>query len=235
MAGARLLPYEWEARVVGKEHRRVIYFLDLFGVGVFAMTGALAAGRKRMDVFGVIVVSIVTALGGGTLRDLSLGREPVFWVSDVAYLLVAAGAGLLTFAFGRIVQHSARVLPVLDAFGLAVFTVIGCQKAVEARVASGASVALMGVMTGVAGGIVRDVLCGEIPLVLRKEIYATASLLGGIVFVALWRMGFDGVESVSIAGAAVLAVRLSAIHWRLSLPVFTAGDDGRQGAGEGER
>jgi len=202
----------------------VIYFLDLFGSGVFAMTGALAAGRKRMDIFGVIVVAMVTALGGGTLRDLILAHRPLFWVSDVLYLLVAAGAAALTFAFGRIVEHSARVLPVLDAFGLAVFTVIGCQKAAEASITSGAIVAVMGVMTGVAGGIIRDLLCGEIPLVLRKEIYATASLLGGVVFVALWRLGVEGDATVLIAGAVVLAVRLSAIHWSLSLPVFTAGD-----------
>ncbi len=201
----------------------MIYYLDLFGVIVFAMTGALTAGRKHMDVFGVIVVAIVTALGGGTLRDLTLGRGPVFWASNPVYVLVAAAAGLLTFAFGRAAKESSAILLVLDAFGLAVFTVIGCQKAVEAHLASGAIVAIMGVMTGVAGGIIRDVLCGEIPLVLRKEIYATASLLGGLVFVGLWKMGIGGAESVAIAGAAVLAVRLSAIHWQLSLPVFTSG------------
>ncbi|MFB3879607.1 MAG: trimeric intracellular cation channel family protein [Armatimonadota bacterium] len=211
----------------------MIYLLDLFGSGVFAMTGALAAGRKRMDVFGVIVVSIVTALGGGTLRDLVLARGPVFWVSNSTYLIVAGGAGLLTFAFGRMAQQSTRVLPVLDAVGLAVFTVIGCQKAAEAQIGSGLIVAVMGVMTGVAGGVARDVLCGEIPLVLRKEIYATASLLGGAVFVALWRLGIGGVESVSIAGAVVLAMRLSAIHWRLALPVFTAGEDeGKEARGK---
>jgi len=202
----------------------VIYFLDLFGVAVFAVTGALAAGRKRMDIFGVIVVSVVTALGGGTLRDLVLARGPILWVSDPVYVLVASGAGLLTFAFGRIAQSSQGALLVLDAFGLAVFTVIGCQKAVEGHVASAVIVVIMGVMTGVAGGIVRDILCGEIPLVLRKEIYATASLLGGLVFVGLWRIGIGGAESVMIAGAVVLAVRLSAIRWRLSLPVFTAGN-----------
>ena len=202
----------------------MIYFLDLFGVGVFAMTGALAAGRKRMDVFGVIVVAVVTALGGGTLRDVILAHGPVLWVSDPGYVLVACAAGFLTFAGGRIARSSHSVLLVLDAIGLAVFTVIGCQKAVEAQVASEVIVVIMGVMTGVAGGILRDILCGEIPLVLRKEVYATASFLGALVFVGLWRIGIRGAENVAIAGAVVLAVRLSAIRWRLSLPVFTAGD-----------
>ncbi len=212
-AGSWLLPYEYG---------RVIYLLDLFGVIVFAMTGALTAGRKHMDIFGVIVVAIVTALGGGTLRDLALGQGSVFWVSNSIYVLVAAGAGLFTFAFSRVVKKTGVVLLALDAFGLAVFTVIGCQKAVEAQIGSGVIVVIMGMMTGVAGGIIRDILCGEIPLVLRREIYATASLLGGLVFVGLWKMGIGGIESIAIAGAVVLGVRLSAIHWQLSLPVFSS-------------
>jgi len=198
----------------------VIYFLDLFGTAVFAITGSLAAGRKRMDIFGIVVVAAVTALGGGSLRDLILGARPVFWVSDPAYILVTTIAALLTFIAGRFWELHSRLLVVADAFGLAAFTVIGAQKALDAGVARGI-VVLMGVLTGVAGGMVRDVLCGEIPLILRKEVYATASLLGALVFVALMSLGLSRPVLLVVSMLTILLVRLAAIRWGLSLPVFS--------------
>ena len=196
---------------------------------VFAVSGALAAGRKKMDVFGVAVVALVTALGGGTIRDVVLGRLPVFWVYDPVYILVAVGAALAMFLAGDLSRLSAKLLLVCDAFGLGLFTVLGCEVAMRnAEVASARAgwviVILMGAMTGSAGGILRDVLCGEIPLVLRHEIYATASLLGGLVIVVLAAGGVNR-PAVMLAGLGVaLAVRLAAIHWHLSLPVFGGRD-----------
>lgn len=197
----------------------MIYALDMFGVAVFAVTGSLVAGRKQMDLFGVVVLALVTALGGGTLRDLILGIRPVFWVSDQRYVAVACAAALCTFVAGKFRPPPAGMLLVADAFGLASFTVIGAQKTLGTG-ASGAVAVMMGVMTGVVGGMLRDLLSGEIPLILRREIYATASLCGAVVFVGL--SARCPCESVNLAAgiAATLALRLAAIKWDLSLPVF---------------
>jgi uncharacterized membrane protein YeiH len=197
----------------------VLYVLDLFGVVVFAVTGALAAGRKRMDVFGMTVLALATALGGGTVRDLVLGARPVFWVDDPLYVVVGTAAALLTFTVARLWRLPSRVLLVGDAFGLAVFTVIGAGKALAMDISPLICV-LMGVMTGTVGGMIRDILSGEIPLILRREIYATASLSGGVVYVVLSLL-WPGTWYTAAAGVAVvLAMRLAAIRWDLSLPTF---------------
>jgi len=205
----------------------VIYALDLFGTAVFAVAGTLAAGRKRMDAFGVIVVAMVTAVGGGTLRDLVLDADAVFWVRDPNYLYVGVAAALVTFFVARRFALQGRGLLVADAFGLAVFTVIGTQKGLAAGAPAAVSV-LLGVMTGVAGGIIRDVLCGEaVPLILRKEIYATASLAGAVVFAVLWRMQWPQPVRVALAVLVVLGIRLAALRWGFSLPVMRTREGGR--------
>ena len=202
----------------------MIYILDLFGVAVFAITGGLISGRKKMDVFGIVVVALVTALGGGTIRDVILGTTPVFWIADPTYVVVAVAAALFIFAFARFSELWPEALLVADAFGLAVFTIIGAQRAFEAK-ASPLIAIILGVMTGVAGGIVRDLLCGEIPLILRREIYATASLLGGALFVTFSSLNIKGGAITVGAVAIIVAVRLAALHWNISLPVFAAKDE----------
>jgi uncharacterized membrane protein YeiH len=197
----------------------MIYLFDLFGVAVFAVTGSLAAGEKHMDLFGVVVLALATALGGGTLRDLILGAYPVFWISDPLYIFVGTAAAISIFVLARFVRPPAKALKFVDAFGLAIFTVIGTEKALSLGVPGSISV-IMGVMTGVAGGIIRDMLSGEIPLVLKAEIYATASLCGAIIFVVLTSQFPSMPLSAPAAITAVLALRLAAIHWKLSLPVF---------------
>ena len=149
---------------------------DGFGVLVFAISGALAAGRRSMDIFGVLVIGFVTALGGGTLRDLLLGIHPVSWIKNPVYLLLVTIAVILTLLGGRISHRfDERIMIVSDAFGLAVFTVIGVQIALQQSFVSPPVAIMMGVITGVAGGAIRDVICNDIPLVLKREIYATAS------------------------------------------------------------
>ncbi|MBZ0155825.1 MAG: trimeric intracellular cation channel family protein [Alphaproteobacteria bacterium] len=207
----------------------VIYLLDLFGVAVFAVTGSLSAGKKRMDLFGVVVVALATALGGGTLRDVILGAYPVFWISDTLYIFVASGASLLTFVLARFFDFQGRVLKTADAFGLALFTIIGTQKALHLGVSPVVS-SMMGVMTGVAGGIVRDMLSGEIPLILRAEIYATASLCGASTLVALSLLHPIGRFDIIISVLVTLCLRLAALHWRLSLPVFPSREEKRAGS-----
>ena len=197
----------------------MIYLLDLFGIAVFAISGALAAGRKKMDMFGIVVVALVTTIGGGTLRDIILGIRPVFWVGDPASLIVASVAAVATFLAVRFIRIPHRTLLLFDAFGLALFTVLGCQRSM-AVTDSQTIIVVMGILTGVAGGMIRDLLCGEIPVILRGEIYATASLLGGITYVGLRSLGGDPGTVTIAAIVAALGLRLAAIHWRLSLPIF---------------
>ena len=160
----------------------MMYYLDILGTTIFAVTGSLAAGRKHLDVFGVVVLSLATALGGGTLRDVALGSLPVFWVADPLYIIAAGVASLATFAVARVHRLPEGLLRVADALGLAVFTVIGAERALAAGAPYLVAV-LMGMVTGVAGGMIRDLLSGEVPLILRREIYATASLCGAAVVV----------------------------------------------------
>lgn len=201
----------------------MIYLLDLFGIAVFAITGALAAGRKRLDIFGVVVVALVTALGGGTLRDIVLDARPLFWVADPRYVIVAAAAAIATFFTARSIRVPFHLLLLFDALGLAFFTITGCQKA-ALFTPSATIIAVMGMMTGVAGGIIRDILCGEIPVILRREIYATASLSGCILFIVLSELEADPIVAAITAMVIILIVRLAAIRWHLSLPIFEESD-----------
>jgi len=196
-----------------------IHILDLIGTAVFAVTGALAAGKKRMDIFGVVVLGCVTALGGGTLRDIILGSRPVFWISDTLYLAVATIAAFGTFVLAHKWKPPITALMYADAIGLAVFTVIGFQKGfLITHVYSIAIV--MGVTTGVVGGIIRDVLSGEIPLILRREIYASASLSGAALLGLLSYFELPGVFTISGAILTTLLIRIAALRWDLSLPLF---------------
>jgi uncharacterized membrane protein YeiH len=199
----------------------VQYVLEHFGVAVAAITGVLAARGKRVDLFGVLVLALVTAFGGGTLRDLLVGDRPLFWIRDPNYLFNASAVALVVFIIARFKEFPLQVLLVADAFALALFTVIGVKKALAFQVAPSIAVA-MGVITGVAGGMMRDVLAGEIPLVFRREIYlyATAALCGAVVFVLLRRWSLGEQTNMVVAAGTILALRLAAIRWKLGLPVF---------------
>lgn len=196
------------------------YAFDLFGVAVFAISGALMAGRKSMDLFGVLVIALITSLGGGTLRDTILDNHPVVWIRDDLYILVAVLAALGTIVWVRLTRpiHETGLL-VADAFGLAIFTVIGTQVALAQSVPVSAAV-IMGVMTGVAGGVIRDIICNEIPLIFHREIYATACIIGSLVYIGLYRLDTPADLDVAIAVATVLVIRLAAIRWHLGLPRF---------------
>ncbi len=196
-----------------------VYGLDLFGTGVFAISGALSAGRKQMDLFGAVVLALVTAVGGGTFRDLVLGRTPVFWVGDATYIVLAVGAGIAAFVMARYARCLIGMLAVADAVGLATFTVIGTRIAMD-QGATPVIAVMMGVMTGVVGGMLRDVLSGEVPLVLRREIYATASLIGALIYVLLAQNWGHSPGNVGAAALVTLGIRLVALRWHLTLPRF---------------
>jgi uncharacterized membrane protein YeiH len=202
----------------------MLAILEHFGVAVAAVTGVLAARGKRVDLFGVLVLAMVTAFGGGTIRDLTLGVRPVFWVSDPGFVITASTAALATFFIARLRELPARLLLVADACALAFFTIIGAQKALTHVVAPHIAVA-MGVITGVAGGMLRDVLTGEIPLVFRRTIYlyATAAMAGAIVFVLLEKWTPAAPFNVPIGAAVALVLRLIGIRWRIGLPEFDRG------------
>lgn len=186
-----------------------------------AITGVLAARGKQVDLFAVIVLALVTAVGGGTLRDLMLGAEHVFWIEDPRFLLNATITAVVTFFLVRFHELPTTVLMVADAFALALFTMVGAQKTMGFHVAS-AVVVLMGVMTGVAGGIMRDLLIGEIPLVFRREIYlyATAAFCGASFFVALCHWSANAQLNMVLGVAVTLVLRLAGIKWRIGLPLF---------------
>jgi uncharacterized membrane protein YeiH len=193
--------------------------IDYAGVAVFAASGVLAAARKHLDLLGVVVIATVTAIGGGTMRDLLLSRA-VFWTQHPAYLYVILFAALGTVIYTRRFRPPERLLAVLDALGLAFFTISGAQIA-EGLEYTGVVVVVMGTLTGVAGGALRDLLTGEIPLILRKgQIYATAAILGVVVYLLL-QLVLERTPAALIAMVCIAGVRLAAIAWNWTLPVFT--------------
>jgi uncharacterized membrane protein YeiH len=158
-----------------------IYFLDLFGVLVFAISGVLTAVEKKFDLVGSVVIGFVTALGGGTIRDLLIGETPVGWMKDMNYLYMLVPALILCFFFRKYIMKLRRSLFLFDTLGIGVFTILGMQKTLEAGLHPIIAV-MMGVVSAVFGGVTRDVLTNEVPLIFRKEIYATACVAGAIVF-----------------------------------------------------
>jgi uncharacterized membrane protein YeiH len=203
----------------------ILYLLDLAGVAVFAVSGALAAGRKRFDVLGVAVIAAVTAIGGGTIRDVLVDRRPVFWIEDPTYLLVTFAAAALTLLYVTFRKPPRIGLPVADALGLALFTISGAQVA-EDRNLSAVIVVVMGTITGTAGGLLRDVLCAEVPLLLRRpDLYATAAIVGATTYLALQAVGVERTHAALVGMATVAGLRLAAILWGLRLPIYAVPDE----------
>ncbi|WP_257296224.1 trimeric intracellular cation channel family protein [Endozoicomonas sp. YOMI1] len=197
----------------------LLYILDLFGTAVFAISGVWLACRKDMDLFGAMVLAFVTAVGGGTIRDVLLSTTPVFWIKDTLYLLVILATTLFAIVVRQWHERSKWILQVSDALGLAVFVVIGVTKSLSFGVEPLVAI-MMGVLTGCGGGAIRDMLAGEIPMVLRKEIYASAAMAGGAVFILLEPL-LNNINYTSIVAAAVvLLLRLMAVYKGLSLPRF---------------
>lgn len=198
-----------------------LYLLSLLGVAVFAASGALAAGRKGLDWIGVGVIAGVTAIGGGTIRDLLLDRHPIFWIADPLQLVVILGAAALTLLYVRFRKPPWSALLVADALGLALFSISGAQVA-EQQGHPGLIAVLMGTITGSAGGVLRDLLTGEVPLLLRNTevLYATAAIAGITVYLLAKAGDLPPTLSVLLGMVTVAAIRFAAIFWKLRLPVF---------------
>ncbi|HLR25958.1 MAG TPA: trimeric intracellular cation channel family protein [Fodinibius sp.] len=201
------------------EELQLLYWLDLFGVAVFAISGALAAGKKSLDLLGVVIIAVVTAVGGGTTRDLLLNRHPVFWMLDPTYLTVIIVAALFTIWYTRYKEPPQKALLLADALGLAVFTITGAQASQEV-VTSDVIIVIMAAITGTVGGLIRDVLTNEIPMILQRDIYATAALAGATAYLLLQFTPLPSSINIIVAMLVVMTLRLAAIQWDWHLPQF---------------
>lgn len=202
----------------------MLFIIYIIAITAEAMSGALAAGRRNMDLFGVALIAFLTALGGGTIRDIILGNYPISWTQHPSYIVLTMSAGLFTMLVARHMQRLNTIFLILDAMGLIAFTIIGCNVALNLEPQYNYStivVIMAGMMTGVGGGILRDVLCNRTPQVLRHELYASVSLLVAILYLVLKYYGVDENINMLISFVVGLAIRLSAIYWNLSLPIFS--------------
>ncbi|MGB3288260.1 MAG: trimeric intracellular cation channel family protein [Burkholderiaceae bacterium] len=200
--------------------------LYLIAITAEAMTAALAAGRRDMDWMGVCIIACVTALGGGTLRDVVLGHYPVTWVLHPEYLWMTAGAALFTALIAPVMRRLHSLFLWLDALGLVVFSVIGCQVALRMDLPI-TIVLISGMITGCAGGMLRDILCNDIPLLLRKELYASVSGLTGALFLGAQYLGVGLNASMIASMSAGLALRMLALRFNWQMPKFVYRDEWR--------
>lgn len=204
------------------QHEEVLHFLTVLAVVCYAINGSLKAIAKQMDVFGTLVIALVTAIGGGTVRDLLL-RRPVFWVGDPIFLYVGAATGILVLVATRLARAPTRALLITDTLGLSLFAVIGASVAGTAGVPL-VSAILTGAMTGFAGGIVRDVLCGEVPRVLTRDIHATAAISGSASFLLLRGVGVGETGAQCVGIALVIALRALEYRFGPALPILAGKD-----------
>ncbi len=197
----------------------LISLFDYIGTFVFAISGALVAAEKRFDIFGALTIGFATAVGGGTLRDMMLGVQPVTWMLSLSYFYITIAGVMVTMLFQPIVLRMRNTLFLFDSIGIGVFTVIGIHKAQLFAIAPPLAV-MMGMITAVAGGIIRDTLCGQVPLIFRKEIYATACISGGIVYYGLGYCRLPEAVNIWVAMLVIVSIRIWAVKFGVQLPLM---------------
>lgn len=195
----------------------MFYILDILGTIAFAISGVLIAMNKRMDPFGILIIAFVTAVGGGTLRDVIIGETPVSWMKDMNYTYVILGSAIFAVIVKNKINYLRTSLFLFDTIGIGLYTVVGVEKGIHAELHPIICVAL-GTISACFGGVIRDILCNEIPVIFRKEIYATACILGGFSYFALSQLPIDNNIVFMIAGAIVIAIRILAVKFKISLP-----------------
>lgn len=191
--------------------------IDILGTIAFAISGVLVALHKRMDVFGVLIIAFVTAVGGGTLRDIIIGQTPVFWLVNMNYMYIIIISTVVAIAFRKKLDYLRTSLFLFDTIGIGLYTVIGVEKGLNVGLHPLSCIAL-GTMSACFGGVIRDILCNEIPVIFRKEIYATACILGGLSYFLLRQLPLENNFVFVLAGAIVITVRLIAVKFHISLP-----------------
>ena len=191
--------------------------ITICGTFSFAVSGAFAAMQKRLDIFGVLIIAFATSVGGGTLRDILLGDTPVFWLKSANYSLLILVTAIVAVIFWKRIKSLKITLFLFDSLGLGFFTVVGLQKGLAYDLSPGICVAL-GTVTGCFGGIIRDILLNNIPLIFRKEIYATACIVGGIVYLFLDYVGLDPIFVKVISVAVIFLIRIISVKYNLTLP-----------------
>lgn len=203
----------------------MLHFLYVIAIVAEAMSAAFSAGKRDMDYMGVVLIAWITALGGGTIRNLMLGHYPMTWVEHPIYLILTAVAALITTFASKRIYKLRKTFLILDAVGLVVFTILGCKLAIQMDMEP-IIVIMSGMVTGCAGGIMRDVLCNDVPLIFQKEIYASVALVtGGIYVAAFYFLGSEYHLDTLLAFAVGLILRLLAVHYEWSLPKFSFRDD----------
>ncbi|MEP5255130.1 MULTISPECIES: trimeric intracellular cation channel family protein [Winogradskyella] len=201
-----------------------IQIVDLLGTIAFAISGALIAMNKRMDPFGVLIISFVTAVGGGTLRDVMIGIEPVSWMRNMTFVYVIIGSATFAVIIRKRISYLLKSLFLFDTIGIGLYTVVGIETGLVAGLHPVICIA-MGTMTACFGGVVRDTLCNEIPVIFREEIYATACILGGMTYFLLLQFFEDRNYLFIIAGLVVIIIRLVAVRFKISLPSLYKSED----------
>ncbi|MFD0939574.1 trimeric intracellular cation channel family protein [Pedobacter boryungensis] len=195
------------------------YLIEILGTISFAISGSFAAMQRRLDPFGVLIIAFVTSIGGGTVRDLLLGDTPVAWMRDVNYCLLILVTSLLTIFFKTQIKKFKVTLFLFDSLGLGLFTMVGVQKGIVFGLSPGICVAL-GTITGCFGGVIRDTLLNTIPLIFRKEIYATACILGGVLYFALLYFNLKTDIAKIMVIAFIFTLRIIVVRYKLALPKF---------------
>lgn len=191
--------------------------IDILGTIAFAISGVLVALEKRMDPFGVLIIAFVTAVGGGTLRDVLIGQTPVSWMANMTYVYVIFASTVFAIVFRNHINYLRKSLFLFDTIGIGLYTVVGIEKGLGAELHPVICVAL-GTMTACFGGVIRDILSNEIPVIFRQEIYATACILGGLTYFVLQNFPIADNFTFIISGLVVIIVRLLAVRFKISLP-----------------
>ncbi len=193
--------------------------LDVLGTIAFAISGALSAMNRRLDLFGIFIIAFVTAIGGGTVRDILIGDTPVTWMENTVYVYLIGVVTIFAIVFRNKLEYLKKSLFLFDTIGLGVFTITGVETGIQNGLDPIISVAL-GAMTGTFGGVIRDILCNEIPVIFRKEIYATACLVGALAFVILHHYGVDTDIIYIVTSLIVIGIRLLVVKYHVTLPSF---------------
>jgi len=206
------------------ERMDLILYFDYIGTMVFAISGTLMAAEKKLDIFGAVFIGFVTAIGGGTVRDIMLGELPVTWIRSVDYFFVILSGVLITVIFKKLVLKLRSTLFLFDTIGIGVFTLIGLKKALFLGIDAPLAV-MMGLSSAVVGGVIRDTLCNEVPLIFHREIYATACIAGAVVFLILRWFNVPDIVSESLTVATIISIRLVAVRYNVTMPTISLTED----------